>query len=215
MAPRRASCERGYAAGIGRPSAERGRGSVAGTCHRWNADRCAAGAGWRGVNHPDAQRRFRVMTNVEELERALEYPMGQVDDLSASRAKKSGGARLQRSGACGGIGRDGEDHCCAALGGVSGAGQSGREGIADNVLRCAGKCAAGEVAATDQQRAAAGRAPGSSVHECDRAAAVWRERGARRLQRAMLFGKLLARLAVSWKGTGSHSSSVDGMGTSG
>ena len=24
--------------------------------------------------HPDAQRRFRVMTNVEELERALEYP---------------------------------------------------------------------------------------------------------------------------------------------
>ena len=24
--------------------------------------------------HPDAQRRFRVLTNVEELERALEYP---------------------------------------------------------------------------------------------------------------------------------------------
>jgi hypothetical protein len=24
--------------------------------------------------HPDAQRRFRVMSNVEELERALEYP---------------------------------------------------------------------------------------------------------------------------------------------
>ena len=24
--------------------------------------------------HPDAQRRFRVLTNVEELERALDYP---------------------------------------------------------------------------------------------------------------------------------------------
>ena len=32
----------------------------------------AAGAG--PFDHPDAQRRFRVMNNVEELERALEYP---------------------------------------------------------------------------------------------------------------------------------------------
>ena len=31
-------------------------------------------AGSDPFEHPDAQRRFRVMTNVEELERALEYP---------------------------------------------------------------------------------------------------------------------------------------------
>jgi mRNA-degrading endonuclease RelE of RelBE toxin-antitoxin system len=31
----------------------------------------------RAFDHPDAQRRFRVMTNVEELERALEYPWDQ------------------------------------------------------------------------------------------------------------------------------------------
>jgi mRNA-degrading endonuclease RelE of RelBE toxin-antitoxin system len=31
-------------------------------------------AGVDPFDHPDAQRRFRVMTNVEELERALEYP---------------------------------------------------------------------------------------------------------------------------------------------
>jgi hypothetical protein len=31
-------------------------------------------AGMDPFTHPDAQRRFRVMTNVEELERALEYP---------------------------------------------------------------------------------------------------------------------------------------------
>ena len=28
----------------------------------------------RSFTHPDAQRRFRCATNVEELERALEYP---------------------------------------------------------------------------------------------------------------------------------------------
>jgi len=32
------------------------------------------GAGIDPFDHPDAQRRFRVMTNVEELERALDYP---------------------------------------------------------------------------------------------------------------------------------------------
>ena len=31
-------------------------------------------AGTSPFDHPDAQRRFRVMTNVEELQRALEYP---------------------------------------------------------------------------------------------------------------------------------------------
>ena len=36
--------------------------------------------------HPDAQRRFRVMANVEELQRALDFPVGQVDGLPASRA---------------------------------------------------------------------------------------------------------------------------------
>ena len=34
----------------------------------------AAAAGADPFEHPDAQRRFRVMENVEELERALEYP---------------------------------------------------------------------------------------------------------------------------------------------
>lgn len=29
--------------------------------------------------HPDAQRRFRVLTNIEELERALDYPWDKWD----------------------------------------------------------------------------------------------------------------------------------------
>jgi hypothetical protein len=34
--------------------------------------------------HPDAQRRFRVLTNVEELERALDYPWDKMGGLPAS-----------------------------------------------------------------------------------------------------------------------------------
>jgi mRNA-degrading endonuclease RelE of RelBE toxin-antitoxin system len=38
-------------------------------------------------NHPDAQRRFRVMTNVEELQRALDYPW---DKWTISFTRSSG-----------------------------------------------------------------------------------------------------------------------------
>ena len=36
--------------------------------------------------HPDAQRRFRVDENVEELQRALGIPVGEVDRLPPPRA---------------------------------------------------------------------------------------------------------------------------------
>jgi hypothetical protein len=48
--------------------------------HRWSAfvaakeDRATFLATLDPFNHPDAQRRFRVLTNLEELERALDYP---------------------------------------------------------------------------------------------------------------------------------------------
>ena len=68
--------ERGHAAGAGRSSAGRGAEALleiwrpAGTPQV--AQPVAAGAD--PFEHPDAQRRFRVMNNVEELERALDYP---------------------------------------------------------------------------------------------------------------------------------------------
>ena len=68
--------DRGHPAGAGGPPAGRSRRGVAGAGDR----RQAAGArsprqpARIPFEHPDAQRRFRVMTNVEELERALEFP---------------------------------------------------------------------------------------------------------------------------------------------
>ena len=41
--------------------------------------------------HPDAQRRFRLMSNVEELERALDYPLGEVGSFPSSRAAANRG----------------------------------------------------------------------------------------------------------------------------
>jgi len=45
--------------------------------------------------HPDAQRRFRVMTNVAELQRALDFPWEKWAVFPAPGATAMGGARLQ------------------------------------------------------------------------------------------------------------------------
>ena len=68
--------QRGYTSHAGRPSARRSRGSAAGTGDGRHARECR-NLPWPRANpfdHPDAQRRFRVMANVEELERALDFP---------------------------------------------------------------------------------------------------------------------------------------------
>ena len=57
------------------------------------------------------------------------------------------------------FGGHGQDHRCAASGGVPDAGESPRAGAADDVFRYAGECAAGETPAAHQQRAAAGGTP--------------------------------------------------------
>lgn len=55
--------------------------------------------------HPDALRRFRVMNNVEELARALDYPWGKMDRFSSSFPTATGRAGLCRP--CSGIGISG------------------------------------------------------------------------------------------------------------
>ena len=64
--------------------------------------------------HPDAQRRFRVMSDVEELRARPRVPVGEVDGLSASRAAAMGGARLHRAGAGLRLGRHRQDDRRAA-----------------------------------------------------------------------------------------------------
>ena len=57
--------------------------------------------------HPDAQRRFRVLTNIKELERALDYPWGKwavflhPDQLQYVERVYSGGARISGSAGTG------------------------------------------------------------------------------------------------------------------
>ena len=61
-------------------------------------------------DHPDAQRRFRVVKNVEELERALDVPVGEMDRLPPSGAARIGRAGLRRPGTGIRFGGHREDH---------------------------------------------------------------------------------------------------------
>ena len=67
--------------------------------------------------HPDAQRRFRLMADVEALERALDYPWEKwtVFLHPAQRHSSSNGSTRGR-GACLGLGRHREDHRGAPTG---------------------------------------------------------------------------------------------------
>ena len=47
-------------------------------------------AGANPFTHPDALRRFRVMNDVEELERALDLSLGKMDDFPASGSAGNG-----------------------------------------------------------------------------------------------------------------------------
>ena len=64
--------------------------------------------------HPDAQRRFRVMANQEELQGALEYPWEKWTVFLHPGAAASCGTELQRAGARIGVGRYRQDHRGAA-----------------------------------------------------------------------------------------------------
>ena len=67
--------QRGHAAGIRGSLAGRGSGGTLGAGNRGNAGLSTISASHADpFEHPDAQRRFRTVHNVEELERALVYP---------------------------------------------------------------------------------------------------------------------------------------------
>ena len=92
-------------------------------------------------DHPDAQRRFRVMDNVEELAARSGLSLGEVDHLPPSGAAAAGRARLQRPGAGLGLGRYGQDHRRPAPGRLPGPRQSRCAGAAHHLLRRPGQCA--------------------------------------------------------------------------
>ncbi|HKZ78889.1 MAG TPA: hypothetical protein VJ124_11355 [Pyrinomonadaceae bacterium] len=73
-----------------------------------------AAAGADPFEHPDAQRRFRVMTDVEELERALKYPWEKWSvflhpaQRELVKGDYSGPVRVSGSG------RNRQNHCCTS-----------------------------------------------------------------------------------------------------
>jgi hypothetical protein len=81
-------------------------------------------AGTDPFDHPDALRRFRVMKDVEELERALAFPREKMEHLSPSCTEAVGGSGLQRPGTGFGFGRHRQNHCRVAPRRVSCAFQS-------------------------------------------------------------------------------------------
>ena len=127
--------------------------------------------------HPDAQRRFRVMANVEELERALDFPWEKWTVFLHPEQRQwverdyAGPARV--SGSAG----TGKTIVALHRAVYLARSEPRRPSPADDLLRHAGECAADQAEATVEQRAASGRTDRCSLAQCDRPAAL---QGARR-----------------------------------
>ena len=126
--------------------------------------------------HPDAQRRFRVMADVEALERALDYPWEKwtvfLPGPAAARR-----ARVQRPRPRLGVGRHRQDHRGPPPGRAPRPPPPREPRAAGDVLRRAGHRPARAARAPDRQRAEDRRAPRGARHERHRPAAL---RGPRR-----------------------------------
>jgi hypothetical protein len=62
-------------------------------------------------SHPDAQRRFRVLTNLEELERALDFPWEKWAVFLHPAQRPARRTPIHRTGTRFGIGRHRQDYC--------------------------------------------------------------------------------------------------------
>ena len=134
-------------------------------------------AGIDPFDHPDAQRRFRVMRDWEALEQALDYPWEKwaiflhPSQRALVERNYTGPAReLYRSCQSLRLGGYGEDHRCPTPCGTSGPHESQRQGAADDILGDACQRPARPVAYTRQLGATARGAGGSLRHRRS-----WRE----------------------------------------
>ncbi len=106
--------------------------------------------------HPDAQRRFRVVESVEELERALDFPWEKwTVFLHPAQRETQVGEREFGGRARLGLGGDGEEHRRPAPRRVPGAEAPRGASPADDVLGDAGELPAHQAPPADRQRAAA------------------------------------------------------------
>ena len=100
--------------------------------------------------HPDAQRRFRVMHNVEELATRPRISLGEMDHLPASGAAPVGGTGLWRPRTGSGLGRHRQDHRGPAPGRLSGPYQPRCQGVAHHLFRHPGACPENQTQTLDQ-----------------------------------------------------------------
>ena len=122
-------------------------------------------------DHPDAQRRFRVMSNLEELERALDYPW---DKWTVFLYPRSGSwlSAATTAPPAFGVSRNRKDNRGASPRGLPCTGQPGCQSAPNHILRHSVQRPENQTSPPDQQRTASGRACGSPRHERDCAAAL-------------------------------------------
>lgn len=120
-------------------------------------------------DHPDAQRRFRVMADADELALALEYPWEKwavfLHPAQRDIVEKDYNGPARVSGSAG-TGKT-KNNRRAPSGHPFGAEQSGRASSFDDLFGYLGQRASCEVASTDQQRAEIGGAPRGSRNRWD------------------------------------------------
>jgi len=109
-------------------------------------------------DHPDALRRFRMMGDVDELARALEYPWEKVDHLPSPGTAADCGAELQRPGPGLRFCRNRQNRGGLTSRRVSGQKQPRYQGSAGHILRNAGQCPENKVETATPQPAEAWRA---------------------------------------------------------
>jgi mRNA-degrading endonuclease RelE of RelBE toxin-antitoxin system len=121
--------------------------------------------------HPDARRRFRVMTNLEELQRALDFPWEKwtvflhPDQRQLVERDYNGPARLR-------FGRHRQDDCCVASRGLSRADESACARVARDFFRYTRQRLAHAAPSLDLQRTANRRAHRGRIAQCGGVAPV-------------------------------------------
>lgn len=107
-------------------------------------------AGANAFDHPDAQRRFRVMASVEELARALDFPWEKwtvfLHPAQRQLVERSYNGPARVMGSAG----HGQDHCGPSSSCVSGPQKPRRKSPTGHVFRRVGECSANKAAVPDQ-----------------------------------------------------------------
>ena len=109
------------------------------------------------MRHPDAQRRFRVVGDLEELQRALDAPWDKWTVFLHPGTAEASGTALQRAGQGRRLGGHGKNHCRLAPGRTPGKEYPTTRVLLTTFSDTLAKLLRVEIAGADRQSAEAGR----------------------------------------------------------